>query len=166
MLAIGFDFGEKSISIDYTFDNFYFNGKQVEGDMHKSKIRMNDSGNPVTTIIKDIKITWDNGDSVSIEGERQREWIEGFGNKIWGDNVFSVTGTWTITERNGTIKTAKIITPLIRKAACRFIVSGVVEINKNDRSFTIDYGSGECDNKAMVKSNSKEFEIQLGKKRK
>ncbi len=166
MLAIGLNIGEKSISIDYTFDDFYFNGKQVEGEMNKSKIRMNDSGNPVITITKDIKITWENGEFITIKGERQREWIEGFGNKIWGDNVFSITGTWTITKRNGTIETAKIIIPLIRKAACRFIVSGIVEINKKAVITTIDYGNGECDNIAIGNSNGKEFEIQLGKRKK
>ena len=163
MLAIGFNIDEKSISIDYTFENFYFNGKKVEGEMHKSKIRLNDNGIPIATITKDIVITWENGDVVTIQGERQREWIEGFGDKIWGNNVFSVTGTWTTTRKNGVVRTAKITTPLIRKASCRFIVSGIVEINKNDKNITIDYGNGACDNLAMGYSNGKEYEIQLGK---
>ncbi len=166
MLAIGFNIGEKSISIDYTFDNFYFNGKLVEGEMHKTKQKMNDNGNPVTTITKNIKITWEDGAFVTVQGERQREWVEGFGNKIWGDNVFSITGTWKTTRKNGIVRTAKITTPLIRKAACKFIVSGIVEINKNDKIITIDYGNGECDNLAMGYSNGKEYEIQLGKRKK
>jgi hypothetical protein len=61
------------------------------------------------------------------------------------------------------VRTAKITTPLIRKAPCRFIVSGIVEINRN---ITIDYGNGECDNLAMGYSNGKEYEIQLGKGKK
>lgn len=165
MMSIGFDLNKKSIEIDYSFDHFYFNGKHIEGEMHKTKIRMNDAGNPVVTINKDIKITWENGEFVTINGERQREWIEGFGNKVWGDNVFSISGTWTITRRNGNIRTAKIITPLIRKTACRFIVSGVVEIDKNNKKMTIDYGNGECDNIAIGNRDGKEFEIQLGKRK-
>ena len=117
---------------------------------------MNDNGIPVATITKDITITWENNDVVTIQGERQREWIEGFSDKIWGNNVFSVTGTWTTTRKNGVVRTAKITTPLIRKAPCRFIVSGIVEINRN---ITIDYGNGECDNLAMGYSNGKEYEI-------
>lgn len=166
MMAVTYSLTEKSISIGYTFDNFYFNGKHVEGEMQKMRIRIGENGNPVTTIIKNIKITWDNGESVSIEGERQREWIEGFGNKIWDDNVFSVTGTWTITKKNGVVKTAKIISPLIRKTACRFIVSGVVEIKKNDNVCSLNYGSGECDNKAVLTCGDKQIDIQLGKRRK
>jgi len=166
IMSIAFDLSEKSISIDYTFDNFYFNGKHVEGEMKKTKIRMNGTGNPVVTIIKDLKITWKNGEFVTIKGERQREWIEGFGNKVWGDNIFSITGNWIITNRKGITKTAKIIEPLIRKAACRFIVSGIVEISRKNTIVNLDYGNGECDNLAMASSNGKEREIQLGKRKK
>jgi len=31
-----------------------------------------------------------------IKGERKREWIEGTDNLFWADNVFSITGNWTI----------------------------------------------------------------------
>ena len=165
MIAIGFNLNERSVEIDYTFDNFYFNGKKVEGEMHKSRIKMNDKGNPVATINKDIKITWENGDVVMIQGERQREWIEGFGDKIWKNNVFSVTGTWTIIDGDRIEKTVKIETPLIREATCRFIVSGVVEINRNGTDIIVDYGDGDCDNIAIATSNGKEFEIELGKRK-
>jgi len=126
---------------------------------------LNDNGIPVATITKDITITWENGDVVTIQGERKREWIEGFGDRIWGNNVFSITGTWTIIDGDGIEKTVKITTPLIRKATCRFIVSGIVEINRNDRYITVDYGDGACDNVAMGYSNGKEYEIQLGKRK-
>ena len=164
MLAIGFDPGERLISIDYTFDNFFFNGKQIEGEMHKTKIRLNNNGNPVTTITKNIKITWEDGTFITIKGERQREWIEGFGDKIWRNSVFSSTGTWTIIDSDGIEKTVKITTPLIRKAACRFIVSGVVEVNTNGTDITVDYGDGTCDNIAITTSNGNEYEIELGKR--
>ena len=164
MLAIGFDPGERLISIDYTFDNFFFNGKQIEGEIHKTKIRLNNNGNPVTTITKNIKITWEEGTFITVKGERQREWIEGFGDKIWGNNIFSSTGTWTIIDKDGIEKSVKIITPLIRKAACRFIVSGVVEINANGTNIIVDYGDGTCDNIAIATSNGNEYEIELGKR--
>jgi len=164
MMSIAFNLNDRSVEIDYAFDNFYFNGKKVEGEMHKSRIRMNDSGNPETTITKDIKITWENGDVISIKGERQREWIEGFGDRIWGNNVFSSTGTWTIIDSDGIEKTVKVTTPLIRKAACRFIVSGVVEINRNGTDITVDYGDGTCDNIAIATSNGNKYEIELGKR--
>ena len=165
-MIIGYDGAEKAVSIDYTFENFYFNNKKVEGEIHKTKIRKNENGFPQAIIIKDIKITWEDGVFVTVKGERKREWIEGFDNKFWGDNVFSVTGAWKVTQRDGTTITANITTPLIRKAACRFIVSGVVEINRNNNKIIIDYGDGECDNLAIANRNGKEYEIQLGKKRK
>jgi leucyl aminopeptidase (aminopeptidase T) len=50
---------------------------------------LNDNGIPVATITKDITITWENGDVVMIQGERQREWIEGFGDRIC-ENHYSI----------------------------------------------------------------------------
>lgn len=166
IMSVGFDLAEKAISIDYTFDNFYFNNKKVEGEMHKTRIRKNENGFPQAIITKDIKITWEDDAFVTVKGERKREWIEGFDNKIWGDNVFSVTGTWTITQRDGIKKTVTVIEPLIRRSACRFIVSGILEIQKNDKICSLDYGSGECDNIAILTCGDKQHEIQLGKNRK
>lgn len=166
IMTVGFDFADKAVTIDYTFDNFYFNNKKVEGEIHKTRIRINENGFPQAIIIKDIKIIWEDGIFVTVKGERKREWIEGFDNKIWGDNVFSITGTWTITQKDGTVNTASVIEPLIRKSACKFMVSGVVEIRQNERVCSLNYGSGECDNKAILTCGDKQHEIQLGKKRK
>lgn len=37
------------------------------------------------------------------------------------------------------------ITPLRRELACRFIVSGVLEISRNDATASLDFGDGSCD---------------------
>jgi hypothetical protein len=48
------------------------------------------------------------------------------------------------------------------KRVCQFIVSGVVEIEREGAEpFKLDYGSGECDNKAVVTRGSESKEIQL-----
>ena len=49
--------------------------------------------------------------------------------------------------------------------ACRFIVSGVVKIERTGKSpVEIDYGSGECDAKAVVTRNGVSKEILLRNK--
>jgi hypothetical protein len=94
-------------------------------------------------------------------GERTREWIEGSDNLIWSDNVFSITGKLTITKRNGDLRTSTIIEPLIKNMACKFLVSGLIEIEKNDKLRSIDYGNGECDDLVTLTSNGKEYEIHI-----
>jgi len=156
---------EKSIYIDYSFDNFYFNSKKVEGEVHKYKIRINENGNPEATINRDIKITWEDDSFVAIIGERKREWVEGFGSGLWGDNVFLITGSWALTQKDGATSIATVIEPLKRKMVCTFLVSGIVEIQKNDRKIVLDYGDGTCDDLAIATINGVDREIHLKKKR-
>ncbi len=166
MVEFNFNFDDGKVVIDYTFDNFYFNYKKVEGQVHKVRTRKNENGNPQAIINSDLKITWEDESFVTIKGERKREWIEGVGNYFWSDNVFLVTGTWTITKKDGTLRTAKVIEPLRREMACKFLVSGIVEIQKNDMAFTLNYGDGECDDLGIVTIDNKEYEIHLRKRRK
>jgi len=166
IVEFNFNFDDGKVVIDYTFDNFYFNYKKVEGQVHKVRTRKNENGNPQAIINSDLKITWEDESFVTIKGERKREWIEGLGNYFWSDNVFLVTGTWTITKKDGTIRTATIIEPLRREMACKFLVSGIVEIQKNDVAFTLNYGDGECDDLGIVTIDNKEYEIHLRQRRK
>ena len=165
IIDITYNTEEKSININYSFDNFYFNNKKVEGEVHKYRMRVNGNGNPEATINRDIKITWNDGLFVTVKGERKREWIEGFGNNRWGDNVFLITGTWTVTKKDGTVITATVLEALKRNMACRFLVSGIIEIQKNDKKVTLDYGDGTCDDLAIATINGVEHEIHLKKRR-
>lgn len=165
ILEFSFNLQDRSVIINSTFDNFYFNYKKIEGEVHKTRIKINENGNPQAITNKDLKITWEDGSYASVKGERKREWVEGFGNRIWGDNVFLITGTWTITDKDGLVRTAMILEPLRRESACRFIVSGIVEIQKGDDKINLNYGDGECDDLAIVTIDGTENEIHLRNRR-
>jgi len=164
-MEISYNNSDQTVSVDYGFDNFYFNNKKVEGEVHKLRMRNNENGYPQSVINRDITITWEDESFVSIKGERTREWIEGFENDIWSDNVFLVTGTWTITQKDGTIRNVTITEALKRVMACKFLVSGVVEIQKNDNSLSLNFGDGECDDLAIVTIAGAEHQIHLRKRR-
>lgn len=155
----------RSIVLNYSFDDFYINDKKIEGNVEKKRMRINDNGNPESQIKKNVKVIWEDGSYVTIEGLRIREWIEGKGSNFWGDNVFSITGNWTITKKNGRVLTSTIMEPLIRSMACRFIISGIVEIKKADHTSQLDYGDGECDDLATITKNGKSYEIHIRKKK-
>lgn len=164
IIEIAYNNEDQSVSIDNTFDNFYFNYKKVEGEVHKIRIKSNENGNPQATINKNIEITREDGSIISVQGERIREWIEGSDNKIWSDNVFLITGFWAITNKDGVImRTSTIIKPLKRKTACKFIISGIVEIQKGDKSIILNYGDGECDDLAIATKEGIDYEIHLRK---
>ena len=142
--------------ITYSFDEFYFNRKNVEGGGSILRERSNENGNPQSTKTFDVTVTWPDGLFASKVGVKVREMIEGQSTSAWGDNVFLITGNWTFTRRNGNVLSAKIIKELRRELACKFLVSGTIELSKNLDIAILDYGDGECDDLATVSINGGE----------
>lgn len=138
----------REILITTTFEDFYFNDKNIEGGKTILKERSNDNGNPQFTKTVDITVTWPDGAEASRTGMKIREWVEGHGSGVWSDNVFEITGNWTSTFRNGVVHSKEVIIPLRREVVCRFFVSGSIDVNKTNRVGTLDYGDGDCDNQA------------------
>ena len=142
--------------ITYSFDEFYFNRKNVEGGGSILRERSNENSNPQSTKTFDVTVTWPDGLFASKVGVKVREMIEGQSTSAWGDNVFLITGNWTFTRRNGNVLSAKIIKELRRELACKFLVSGTIELSKNLDTAILDYGEGECDDLATVSINGGE----------
>ena len=87
----------------------------------------------------------------------------GFGTPQVSDDVYSVTGSSTGTNRNGVGYTTTIQLPLIKRADCfKYFVQGTVGItNPNNKTMTLDYGNGTCDNVATVTVNGHTRTITL-----
>ena len=139
------DMEAASKTISVSLQDFMFNDVSVEGSKSIVRMRSNDTGNPQGTATANLEAVWPDGESASFSGTRTREWIEGFGTGFWGDNVFLITGNGTFTNKAGNVYTKEITTPLRREMACRFIVSGVLEISRNDLMASLDFGDGSCD---------------------
>lgn len=155
-----------SMTITYTYDDFYYNDLKIEGENKIVKIRENEYGFRQSTRDFDIKVIWPDEEFTTRIGSKVRVFIEGFDTRgNWGDNVFSITGSWTTAFKNGKTLSALITVPLIRKTACRFIVSGVIEKQKNGLTGTLYFGDGTCDNVAIFKNNEGvEKEVVLRKR--
>lgn len=132
-------------TLSMSLENFTFNGVAVEGSATVERMRSNANGNPQSDASASFNATWPGGSTASFTGNRTREWIEGYGTGFWGDNVFLITGMGTYTGPAGNVFMKETITPLRRELACRFIVSGVLEISRNDATASLDFGDGSCD---------------------
>jgi hypothetical protein len=78
------------------------------------------------------------------------------------DDYSLIHGTGEGTNRNGKEFSVEIAAPLRREASCRWVSSGTLNIrikDKKDRS--VDYGNGDCDNKAEVTIDGTPFEFTL-----
>jgi len=135
-----------------TFDNYYHNGIKIEGTKVSENLGPNSSQNPVfSNKLTGGKLTFPDGRTVERAFELQREWIMGSTTRNIWDDEFLLTGVTTGKNIKGVAYTNTIITPLHRTRTCRFIISGVIKIEREGSdAVTINYGEGECDAKATV----------------
>ena len=146
-----------------TFENYYFNGIKVEGTKVVENTGYNDSQNLVCSVsLTGGKLTLPDGRYIERSFEHQREWIAGLLTKnIWDDECL-ITGTASGTTLEGVAYSNTITTALDWKRACFFIVSGVMKIQREGKEdVEINYGTGDCDAKAVVTRGGESKEILL-----
>jgi hypothetical protein len=149
-----------------TFMNYYFNGIKVEGTKVLENMGYNNNQNLVISVkLTAGKLTLPNGKTIERSMDHQREWIAGLLTRnIWDDECL-ITGTATGKNVDGVAYTNTILTALHWTRACRFIISGVVKIERDGKSpVQIDFGSGDCDAKAVVSKDGISKEILLRNK--
>ncbi|MEM9680004.1 MAG: hypothetical protein AAF901_06740, partial [Bacteroidota bacterium] len=152
----------QEILISYELFDFFFDNKNVLGSRTILKQLSNENGNPQFTHTLDLTVIWPNGLQASRDGQKVREWIEGFNSGLFSDNVFEVTGYWNTTFVNGNTHTYEVLTPLRREVVCIYFVSGTVDVQRTNFGGIFDYGDGNCDNQATFTfNNGEEIAITL-----
>lgn len=121
---------------------------------------------PVSEVQTELTVSHSSGLNAVVNGVTTREWIAGFGSGNWGDNIVLIGGNRTVATYLNDNRIAsyqmEITQKLRREWACRFIVSGELTVSKENFSATMNYGDGQCDNKAVVTtSGGRSKEIQL-----
>lgn len=79
----------------------------------------------------------------------------------WADDVYSITGTINSVLTNGETVDWAIQTPLVKANNCYWVSAGTGILNINGLDFAVDYGDGNCDNKATVTVNGQAYQITL-----
>ena len=147
-----------------TFENFSVNGWSVDGVITK-KVTLNlEDKIRIAEVVEKLVLTSEkkvgtrNG-SIT----RNHELGEIFDRSddaisSWGE----VVTIWQ--EGNTLTKTISEENPLVFLHACRQIVSGVLSVTSGENFWSIDYGQGDCNNKATITRNGVEREIRIGRK--
>lgn len=148
-----------------TYQNFYIDSVKVDLTATLKNLGKNASGNWVIETNWDQTITKPSGKTIVQKNAESVEWLAGFGTTDKMDDIYSRSGSGTITI-NDTLKFSRTITkPLLIDRSCGFIKSGTEELNRNGSIVVIDYGDGTCDSKATVTANDTTEEIDLQKAR-
>ncbi len=149
---------------DRSFDNYSVDGKKIEGSVTKTITK--DQVNNIRTAVlqENITITFPNNEGTATRVANLTRQYQRNTPANSADNQIVSWGTVEFTRLSG-IKVTKTITstdPLVFKVSCRHIVSGTVSVTTSDnRSWTINYGDGTCDNKAALTIGAKTKEIKI-----
>jgi hypothetical protein len=162
------DFTSKTRTVSVNPIQFYHNNNLVEGlKTFVQTFKSTDllaASHPIVNVSLDSKITTPTGLVYVRTGNRVREMIDGFDTPLdYQDNVFSITGSGSLTMPNGNVINHTITTALLRKMDCSFPfpVKGIVEITKNNENATLDFGNETCDALAKIYLNGTTKEISL-----
>lgn len=158
-----------------TFDNFYINDYKVEGTKTVTNEGRNEAGHMYYTIeVSNASVTSPEGEEITWQSNRTREWIEGEETTVLTDglngildDVYLITGASSGVNRFGKSYNITITKALRVEADCFWISEGTKEITpEGKKTRTIDYGDGTCDFNATVTIDGKTHDIILrGKKR-
>ena len=143
-----------------TLRGFYVNRMHIEGT--KTIKNLSENGvHKFSVHIEDGAVTLPSGRGFKYEGTKVVTQVRGMETRTVRDDVYSIEGRNKTSYANGTVVVKNTETPLIKPVACPWIVQGVLKIKINDRVLFIDFGNGDCDNKATLKWANGEIEIRL-----
>jgi hypothetical protein len=78
------------------------------------------------------------------------------------DDVFTLTGSASGTNRNSKNYTVNITSPITKRASCSWIESGRMDITPDGLAArTVDFGNGNCDNQATLTINGNTFTFTM-----
>ncbi len=153
-------------TITITFDNYFVNGNQVLG----TKTIHNDGTNGDGFLSFSINVSGQmvlasGAGTITWTSQRTRVWIAGESTQTRDDDQYSITGTGSGTAANGDQFNGTIQTPLIRNLApgCRgHFTQGTVLLQRTGRpDKLVDFGTGACDDEAVVTINGHTHLIHL-----
>ncbi len=147
-----------------SFEDYFVDDYQIEGTKTITNEGLNDMDNMYySVILEGGKVTTPEGKVMTKESSKIREWVAGMDTpRFRRDDEYMISGSASGINRNEVAFTRTITSPLHVALNCRWIKSGTVEIEAEDRETAIlDYGDGTCDRFATVTVGEKVKTINL-----
>lgn len=140
--------------VSTTFDGYHVDSFKIEG----THITENTS----TTNMQGWNVKVIQGKITNTISNRWRKWnsvkdvlqVAGNGTPNFPlDDIYKIEGAANGSNSAGHTWSSLVTEPLIKKFACPWIVQGKVRLNRDGRTALLDYGNGNCDNKAIIYIN-------------
>ncbi len=136
-----------------TYSNFSIDSAKIEGTRTWKNNGVNAQGQPsFTRSVVNGKITFKDGTFATWNATHTVVKTKGASTRTPLDDEWSVAGNETGTNRKNKTYSSVINSPIVHRALCTWIVSGVRTITTNNKVFSLDYGygGGDCDRDALL----------------
>ncbi|MFT4023841.1 MAG: hypothetical protein QM664_08685, partial [Flavihumibacter sp.] len=148
-----------------TFDNYYVNGMKIEGT-HTLTNNSNMVQLIFTSAVANGKLTGNDETFIQWSGTRVFTQKEGWSTLLDpSDDLYAMVsqGSGSVTKNDNTYTwNGYTIEPLEQRPACQWVSKGIQGIEgTSGAQGTIDFGNGDCDNKAVLLVNGVSGEITL-----
>lgn len=148
-----------------TFDNYFINSTQMTGSIQTIRIDTTITGNWYYRInVNDsLNMSQDPQQSQYVvwNGALVRKWVQGYTTGDRSDDIFSISGSATLTRANLHVFTFGISTPLQMALSCNYAESGVVDVSGYNGARILNYGTGYCDPNAQLNIGVNTYNILL-----
>lgn len=133
-----------------TFDNYYVSGYKKEGTITWTNTSL-PGGKSWNRKVDNGKITAPNGNYWLHTSNVDLVQTAGVSTPLdLLDDVFSITGTRTVTNSSGRTRNSTTLTPLQKKTICENIDKGTLKVQGPNHYAVIDFGDGTCDKVATI----------------
>ncbi|MFM7194383.1 MAG: hypothetical protein ACKO3B_12035 [Bacteroidota bacterium] len=148
--------------------DFFINGKKVEGTRTVTRTAVLPVTHTIT--LSGGKVTWPDGTFATREASHTRIWNRNAAAPNDDSMVIKQGGTASGVNRNGKNYVVEVISDITFKFGCNtgtrrilLPISGSKVMKVAEKTITIDYGNGTCDDKATVTVDGTSKEITLSR---
>lgn len=142
--------------------NYYVNGNKAEGTVVYENTTVSSNVPQWTRTINDGKFTDTKNEVYLNSGTHTIKQTAGVSTPELGDNSYEMTGgTHTVSKQNGATITLTVLESLVKNYSCDYVSKGKLKVESNFLNGVIDYGNGECDNKAIYTQNGIAFPFTM-----
>lgn len=148
--------------INVTFNNYYVNDNKIMGSKTITNLGRNSNNNLNWSVLVSGSVLKANGNLISWNSTRNREWIAGESTLTVWDDAYFISGSANGISANGNTFSVTITNPLKKEIGCKHFVSGTFDLNISGKSTrTVDFGNGVCDYTATVTINGNVYTLNL-----
>lgn len=132
-------------SFTVSYSEFFVGTVQLNG-IRTITVSQEGDRSLLLSVSSEMTVVFEDGTTLTENGIKNLEFQ--FGESL-GETSYSITGDWTVTNGN-TIYSVSATEPLNGTLLCEYLVSGLMDIDKNGLELRVDFGDGSCDNLVTI----------------